>query len=145
MEFVLPFVKLIPRHSGFVAPIIESGDTDEENNDILENGQSPHNSQLFDIEILQQEPPRKRIRTEPIVKQIHKNSIERVDDSRRLFLLSLLPEVNELTESQMRAFRRRILSLIDEIVDTPNQCDTNIFQWHKEQTQGCDVIKNEIP
>lgn len=37
------------------------------------------------------------------------------DDPRRMFLLSLVPEVDEFTETQMRSFKRRVLDLIDEI------------------------------
>jgi hypothetical protein len=37
------------------------------------------------------------------------------DNPRKLFLLSLLPEINDMTENQMRLFRRKVLRLIDEI------------------------------
>lgn len=37
------------------------------------------------------------------------------DEPRRMFLLSLVPEVDEFTETQMRSFKRRVLDLIDEV------------------------------
>lgn len=37
------------------------------------------------------------------------------DNSRKMFLISLLPEINAMTENQMRVFRRKVLQLIDEI------------------------------
>jgi hypothetical protein len=37
------------------------------------------------------------------------------DNPRKMFLLSLLPEINAMTENQMRVFRRKVLQLIDEI------------------------------
>jgi hypothetical protein len=39
------------------------------------------------------------------------------DNPRKMFLLSLLPEINDMTENQMRVFRRKVLQLIDEIGD----------------------------
>lgn len=121
MVFVLPFLKLFPRKiGGYVAPAIESGDTDEDNTETLEKSQSPHNT-FFDLEVLQHKPPRKGISAEAVNNQLDNHTTERVECSRRMFLLSLLPEVNELTESQMRAFRRKVLYLIDEIMETPNQ------------------------
>jgi hypothetical protein len=38
-----------------------------------------------------------------------------IDNSRKMFLVSLLPEINAMTENQMRVFRRKVLQLIDEI------------------------------
>jgi hypothetical protein len=37
------------------------------------------------------------------------------DNARKMFLLSLLPEINSMTENQMRVFRRKVLQLIDDI------------------------------
>jgi hypothetical protein len=37
------------------------------------------------------------------------------DNPRKMFLASLLPEINAMTENQMRVFRRKVLQLIDEI------------------------------
>ncbi|XP_069705242.1 uncharacterized protein MICU1 isoform X6 [Periplaneta americana] len=39
------------------------------------------------------------------------------DDHRRMFLLSLLPDVNKLADVQMRAFKIRVLLLLDEIMN----------------------------
>lgn len=40
------------------------------------------------------------------------------DEPRRMFLISLVPEVDEFTETQMRSFKRRVLDLIDEISES---------------------------
>lgn len=43
------------------------------------------------------------------------------DDHRKLFLLSLLPDVRTMTDTQMRRFRRLVLEAIDVVLDeTPN-------------------------
>lgn len=38
------------------------------------------------------------------------------DDLRKMFLLSLLDEVNQMTDDQMKKFKRKVLALIDEIM-----------------------------
>jgi hypothetical protein len=42
------------------------------------------------------------------------------ENPRQMFLLSLLPEINDMTENQMRIFRRKVLQLIDEIGSVPS-------------------------
>jgi hypothetical protein len=42
------------------------------------------------------------------------------ENPREMFLLSLLPEINDMTEHQMRIFRRKVLQLIDEISNVPS-------------------------
>lgn len=45
------------------------------------------------------------------------------DNPRKMFLLSLLPEINDMTENQMKIFRRKVLQLIDEISNVPCTSD----------------------
>lgn len=42
------------------------------------------------------------------------------ENPRKMFLLSLLPEINDMTENQMRVFKRKALQLIDEISNIPS-------------------------
>ncbi|KAL0870572.1 hypothetical protein ABMA27_005538 [Loxostege sticticalis] len=152
MEFVLPYIKLLPKTGSYTLQPNVDSDTEEENMQLLDgefleyeilenpfykrarnhetetkqttekteslkNGKLPQSSE---IDVLS-EPRKKRIRIhEPVTEQATDT------DSRRMFLLSLLPEVNVLTEKQMRAFRRKIFQLIDDIVeDTKNKCDAS--------------------
>ncbi|KAM3965593.1 LOW QUALITY PROTEIN: uncharacterized protein ACR2FA_000439 [Aphomia sociella] len=145
MEFVLPFVKPLSKNYGFIQPAVDN-DTDEEYIDShFENGQSPQQHYL-DSDIQQNtEPPRKsRLHYEHNSVILQQSPEERLEESRKMFLLSLLPEINELTENQMRAFRRKVLSLLDEIVDTPNQGHTSIFQWAKEQKEEKSYKNDQI-
>ena len=45
------------------------------------------------------------------------------ENPRKMFLLSLLPEINDMTENQMKIFRRKVLQLIDEISNVPCTSD----------------------
>lgn len=45
------------------------------------------------------------------------------ENPRKMFLLSLLPEINDMTEIQMKIFRRKVLLLIDEISNVPCASD----------------------
>jgi hypothetical protein len=47
-------------------------------------------------------------------------------DPRKMFLMSLLPEIQEMSDSQMKQFKRRVLMLIDDILgDAPTQHETS--------------------
>ncbi|XP_028157497.1 uncharacterized protein LOC114350773 [Ostrinia furnacalis] len=135
MDFVLPFVKLLQKH-GHNIPTHDSDIEDEniesaenegieyevfdehrararlydskqttEKNAQRKNGQSP---QFFEYRV--QEPQSKRAKIYESVP----NHTEEID-YRKMFLFSLLPEINVLSESQMRDFRRKVFMLIDEI------------------------------
>ncbi|KAL0868352.1 hypothetical protein ABMA27_007871 [Loxostege sticticalis] len=45
------------------------------------------------------------------------NQTEDRDDPKRMFLLSLLPDLKAMSDSQTRTFKRRVLALVDEILD----------------------------
>jgi hypothetical protein len=48
------------------------------------------------------------------------------NDPRNMFLMSLLPEIHEMSDSQMKQFKRRVLLLIDDILgDMPTQHETS--------------------
>ncbi|CAH0399468.1 unnamed protein product [Chilo suppressalis] len=113
MEFVLPFIKFLSKSSQMPATNLEI-DTDDDINDYTtDKGQSPQ----FEYDNLFQN-------AEPLRKKIRLYEPDRINDARKMFLLSLLPEVNELTENQMKCFRRKVLALLDEIVDNiPDQSE----------------------
>ncbi|KAH9638522.1 hypothetical protein HF086_002257 [Spodoptera exigua] len=130
-------------------------ETDEEINGYNEqdNESTPLQIQYHEIEI--PEPPKKKSKAnDNLIRYLQQkpsntlNNNEVSDDSRKMFLLSLLPEVNALTECQMRVFRRKIFSLLDEIVDSPSQYETCLFQWQKESInpeshKNSETIKKE--
>ncbi|XP_050563747.1 transcription factor Adf-1-like [Spodoptera frugiperda] len=153
MEFVLPFIRTY-RADPVVFQQIDA-ETDEEMNGYndQDNESAPLQIQYQEIEV--PEPPKKRSKTnDNFIKYLQQkqsnnsNNNEVSDDSRKMFLLSLLPEVNALTECQMRMFRRKIFTLLDEIVDSPSQYENCLFQWQKESMnqeshKSSDTIKQE--
>lgn len=150
MEFVLPFIKT-SKHETIIHPMDETGlelsiiheqDTDR----------SPVHPHYQELEIT--EPPKKKSRSnDTFIKKLQHNTAhnyDAYDDSRKMFLLSILPEVNTLTEMQMRIFRRKVLSLIDEITESPTQYDMCLLEWQKdtmnhdsERSSHNDIIKKE--
>lgn len=46
-----------------------------------------------------------------------KKKTDDIEDPKRMFLLSLLPDIKAMSESQMRKFKRRVLALVDEILE----------------------------
>lgn len=72
--------------------------------------------------IIEEEPSKKKAKTQFETRSIHEeqetSKTKSTDDvvSRKMFLLSLLPEIANFSETQMKIFRRRIFGLVDEIV-----------------------------
>lgn len=60
---------------------------------------------------------------------------------RKMFLLSLLPEINNLNETQMKAFRRKVLGLIDEVSES--NCD--VLENNFYETTGETMVINVKP
>jgi len=60
------------------------------------------------------------------------------ENSRKMFLLSLLPDINTMTDKQMRMFKKQVLDMIDDILTedpTPqNQTLTNTLITSRPQT-----------
>lgn len=112
MEFLIPFMK--SKATGFITHFEEETD-DEIPHDLSHDMASPQ-QQLFEYEFLNSEPTAKRKRNLQIDPfnhiQTHYDS-----DSRKQFMLGLMPEVNALTEDQMKVFRRKILGLLDNITE----------------------------
>ncbi|KAJ0175126.1 hypothetical protein K1T71_009267 [Dendrolimus kikuchii] len=136
MEFVLPYIKY-SKQFGTVTTSLDD-DTDEEiSKNIIENTESPQPQQYFELDYNQIEPPKKRARSSNYKSTQQKSlHFENPDNPRRLFLLSLLPEINELTEGQMKIFRRKILQLLDDIADSHNIFHSN--EWQRKSSEEVD-------
>nr|XP_021186856.2 uncharacterized protein LOC110373816 isoform X1 [Helicoverpa armigera] len=143
MEFVLPYIRTSRQHEMDLQQI--EVETDEEANDF--NDQDKKSSVIghYQEEEIIPEPPKKKSKN----RDTKSNNNQAFDESRKMFLLGLLPEVNALTESQMKVFRRKILSLLDDIADTPNQYEMCLLQWQKDtveqeaQSSSNEAIKKE--
>lgn len=155
MEFLLPYIRSSKLHETVLQQMNEDAETDEEVNSFHDQDDQDTSSLKFHYhEIENPEPSRKKSRSsDNFIEYLQlrtNNNNEVVDDSRKMFLLSLLPEVNALSECQMRVFRRKMLLLLDEIVDSPSQNETCLLQWQKEATSqeaqkssNKDTFKNE--
>lgn len=98
MEFLLPYIRSSKLHETIAQQNIE---TDEEVNNVYydhDKDTSPLQLQYQEIEI--PEPSKKKSRiSNNFVKYLQQrpsNNTEAVDDSRKMFLLGLLPEINAL-------------------------------------------------
>lgn len=50
--------------------------------------------------------------------------------AKKMFLLGLLPELEPMTDTQMRLFRRKVLQLIDEIVSLPPETSNLLVLYY---------------
>ncbi|CAG4984502.1 unnamed protein product [Colias eurytheme] len=53
---------------------------------------------------------------------------EDIEDPKRMFLLSLLPDMKAMSDSQTRTFKRRVLALVDEILEESNCTNCTKFK-----------------
>ncbi|XP_075979482.1 uncharacterized protein LOC142978795 [Anticarsia gemmatalis] len=150
MEFVLPFIKT-SRHETpiqLMDEVVLDMNIGNEQDSEYSSGH-PHYQELENSE-----PPKKKSRPNDICTQkLQQNSTghdDFYDDARKMFLLSLLPEINAFTEFQMRVFRRKVFNLIDEIGDGPAHYDMCLLEWQKdsvsqdsERSLQNDIIKKE--
>lgn len=70
------------------------------------------------------------------------------EDHRKMFLASLLPEVNKLTDEQMRKFKLKVLMLLDEIMTQPRQHEAStqqIFLRTQTRSESTHEYRNISP
>ncbi|XP_023222828.1 uncharacterized protein LOC111624252 [Centruroides sculpturatus] len=137
MQFIVPYVKLTSNADhpkNIPSPPKSEEQTDDEitnNEDVTEDDIEQDSSSSKDLEIVQEnarEPSiqmeNRGIKRKSHISDYDKSFIEFVQsrkcnktdvNPRKMFLLSLLPEINEMTEAQMKKFKRKVLELIDEI------------------------------
>lgn len=127
MKFILPYVKAGPTvldvSESMISPLsyedvedpLASADTSQEEIDVLENdGETYRMSNEMKITKKRKFMNAYDSTTELKDRNSHRGEL----NPRKMFLLGLVPEVNDLTEYQMRQFRRRVLRLIDDIRST---------------------------
>lgn len=80
--------------------------------------------------------------------KLDKNTIE-TEDPKRMFLLSLLPDMKAMSDSQTRTFKRRVLALVDEILEEPQRPSLAPSQQatssYNLETQSVFVSTQELP
>lgn len=71
------------------------------------------------------------------------------ENPKKLFLLSLLPDLNEMNNTQFRKFRTQVNVLIDDILKTTQDtshgnntslCSTPLSSWVSESSSGLDYV-----
>lgn len=109
------------RYDGGTVPQYDD-DSDDETNNGEETivAEEPTNQPDFTmLEFQTAEPLTKRRKTTHRCTRDYGNN----ECPRKMFLLSLLPEINNLSELQMKAFRRKVFALIDDITESDGPSD----------------------
>lgn len=131
MQFILPYVKpVIHMNERGNLPNAEQSTQNQErpacpeeqayvglNRNITEETESENHS---DVERASFKKPKKRIK--PVNNEADKAFVDwlktkenKTDDPRKMFLLSLLPDIQSLTDEQMSVFRIKMLMLLEEV------------------------------
>ncbi|XP_023939579.2 uncharacterized protein LOC112046946 [Bicyclus anynana] len=93
----------------------------------------------------------KRRRVEPEIEWSKEKEYNK-GDSRKMFLFSLLPDVETLTEKQMRDFRIKVLLLLEEVQTSPSNSTLQAHQQKYQQLRNTldlphstiSAVKNEL-
>jgi hypothetical protein len=135
MQFVIPFLK--PATSDVSGNVPSPASIEKQNTEIedFETGNDGSNIDHVDDEPpVQQEAKRKmnvcsgalstmKIKQEvsdvekTFVADCNSRTNKDEDDLRKSFLISLLPDLRAVTDQEMRQFKRRVMALVDDILD----------------------------
>ncbi|XP_043258307.1 uncharacterized protein LOC122400747 [Colletes gigas] len=128
MQFLLPFVKpVIHAQDSGNHPPLSVTETSQEVKEQDETGTEIDVMEEPFLLTLKEDPESRRYRKrlKPYANEIDKLFVEYLqqkaknsltDDHRKMFLISLLPDVNKLSDTEMREFKLKVLTLLDEIL-----------------------------
>lgn len=133
MQFTVPFIKALYKTSGNLSDVTQQQIilyNDESDNEESFAGQSLESPGLFEPKqspspLLPLTPPpmkpqQQKRSSERHTESTFKHAEKRVKNSRseaiKMFLLSMLPDLESMTDIQVRQFKRRCLQTIDEIL-----------------------------
>ncbi|XP_045773870.1 uncharacterized protein LOC123873191 [Maniola jurtina] len=136
MEFTLPYIKTLNSISGNTSASYEGiyDDQDEDNSSNQRQSPDPYPTGVSSPPSPQQSQSKKRSNEEKFdIPEYFRSKISRVQDnvdvqreSNSLFLLSLLPDLNGMSNQQVRTFKRKVLELIDEVLETNTGSTTSV-------------------
>ncbi|XP_034833099.2 uncharacterized protein [Maniola hyperantus] len=139
MEFTLPYIKTLNSLSGNTSATYEGiyDDQDEDNSSNQRQSPDPYPTGVASPPSPQQNQhnqPKKRPNEDKFdIQEYFRSKISRVQDnvdvqreSNTLFLLSLLPDLNDMSSQQVRTFKRKVLELIDEVLVTNTGTTTSV-------------------
>lgn len=148
IKFILPYImkNLTSSQSGKIPIILQEsqGESTDKNNEAVDTLESYPGTSLelqsgknWDDKIVNESSvqlelnkssqargsKRKQFLDEPNRSSLRYKRIKPVaDDLRKMFLISLLDEINEMSFEQMKTFKRKVLHLIDEIMAPTTAC-----------------------
>lgn len=163
MQFLLPFVKTNAPDSdtqgNLPSPVArDTANIESENEFESENLEVQNETVVEDTEHDVTEPTEPVVRTGGTIQKTAKNKAKKrksevldpdrafiefcenrknrseQEDPNKMFLLSLLPEVNQMNPQQIRRFKRQVMNLIDDILDGPLPVTTSNANYGQSAT-----------
>lgn len=145
MQFILPYIKRVrsvdsPGNLPSPPNVIddEFNETDEventEENGFESTADSLNMTKSSNEQVFTPKVKKKKTNTSDVADQCFIDYINtkkqncKKDDPRKQFLLSMLPEINQMTDIQMRKFKRKMLDVIDDILGESSTRVANHFQ-----------------
>lgn len=146
MQFILPYIKGVrsvdsPGNLPSPPNVVddEFNETDEventEENISESTAESLNMTKASNEQVFTPKFKKKKTNTSDMVDQCFidyittkKQNNKKEEDHRKQFLLSMLPEINQMTDIQMRKFKRKMLDVIDDILGETSIEVANHFQ-----------------
>lgn len=125
---------------------------------ITEEIPSTSTNNIVENKVVDVEPPLKKKKNSNNITSVDECVIDYIkskqqrtseENPKKLFLLSLLPDLNEINNTQFRKFRNQVNVLIDDILKTTQDtshgnntslCSTPLSSWVSESSSGLDYV-----
>jgi len=124
---------------------------------ITEEIPSTSTNNIVENKVVDIEPPLKKKKNSNNITSVDECVIDYIkakqrtseENPKKLFLLSLLPDLNEMNNTQFRKFRTQVNVLIDDILKTTQDishgnntslCSTPLSSWVSESSSGLDYV-----
>ncbi|XP_076655286.1 uncharacterized protein LOC143360381 [Halictus rubicundus] len=124
MQFVLPFVKPIThieKCGKIPTPPNEEIQQTEDRDDTTTDTTDDMDREIQNENTSRRKKLKFNEMDEMFIKYLERKTKNSTEDHRKMFLLSLLPDLHKLTDSEMREFKMKTLMSIDEILSRPRQ------------------------
>jgi hypothetical protein len=121
MSFVLPYVKTIYKYDDIPCTVPSPNQAEEDDAPVqMDFPEESDHEQKYTEQEQTLSVKKQKDKPNEYLQPREGEVTETNDNPRKMFLISLLPEINAMTENQMRVFRRKVLQLIDEVSNVPD-------------------------
>lgn len=120
MKFIIPYIKPLQKSSGNIEASNSTSETQDQTN-CSETNEKPEPI-VYETPVVHKRKKKHDDIDREYLNYLHNQQASEetvhtgTEDPRRLFLLSLMDEISEFNNSEMKLFKRKVLHVIDDII-----------------------------